>query len=159
MQNKVTLFSVYAPPEAGLPFLSVIFKAGRKHDLLVTSFTTASDAVSFNNEMRVELSRHRSTARLGSIRIPAMTPDQSLAARELLKWTRDHLSRVSGVGIRPLSRFEMSDGIVKPSTVASLRAALELAGIEFIIAKGAGAGVRMRKAEPVASAAAVHFDE
>ncbi|MGI4795335.1 MAG: hypothetical protein ACRYG8_14930 [Janthinobacterium lividum] len=158
MQNKVTLFSVYAPPEAGLPFLSVIFRAGRKHDLLVTSFTTASDAVSFNNEMRVELSRHRSTARLDSIRIPAMTPDQSLAARELLKWTRDHLSRVSGVGIRPLSRFEMSDGIVKPSTVASLRAALELAGIEFIIAKGAGAGVRMRKAEPVASATAVHLD-
>jgi len=55
----------------------------------------------------------------------------------------------------------MSDGIVKPSTVASLRAALELAGIDFIIAKGAGvgAGVRMRKAEPLASAAAVHLGE
>lgn len=159
MQNKVTLFSVYTPPEAGLPFLSVIFRAGRKHDLLVTSFTTASEAVSFNNEMRVELSRHRSRVRLDSIRIPAMTPDQALAARELLKWTRDHLSRASGVGIRPLIRFEMSDGIVKPSTVASLRAALVLAGIEFIIAKGVGAGVRMRKAEPAASATAVHIGE
>jgi len=157
--KKGTLLSVYTPPEAGLPFLSVIFRAGRKHDILVTSFTTASEAVSFNNEMRVELSRHLSRVKLDSIRIPAMTPDQALAARELLKWTRDDLSKASGVGIRPLSRFEMSDGIVKPSTVASLRTALELAGIEFIIAKGVGAGVRMRKAEPVASATAVHLDE
>ena len=50
-----TTFSVYAPPMIGLPFLSVIIKPGATDEPLVTSFTTAADAESFNDEMRVEL--------------------------------------------------------------------------------------------------------
>lgn len=146
MLKKDAVFSVYAPPAADLPFLSVIFRAGRKHDALVTTFPTAAEAEAFNHEMRIELRKSRSGIRNDKVRVPAMTPDQSRSARELLKWTRGRLSEASGVGIRPLSRFEMSDGIVKASTVASLRTALEAAGIEFIVARGVGTGVRLRKA-------------
>lgn len=146
MLKKDAVFAVYVPPAASLPFLSVIFRPGRKHDALVTCFPTAAEAEAFNDDMRTELRQSRSGIINGKVRVPAMTPDQSRAARELLKWTADRLSEASGVGIRRLSRFEMSDGIVQASTMASLRSALEAAGIEFIVTNGVGTGVRMRKA-------------
>lgn len=151
MLKKETLFLIYAPPAAGLPFLSVIFKACRRYNPLVTSFATAAEAEAFNHEMRIEMGRSRSGNKIAKIPVPAITPNQARAARELLKWTRDNLSAASGVSIGTVNRFEMSDGIVKPSTVAALRSALESAGIEFIIAKGGGACVRRQKTEAVAS--------
>ena len=58
MSLKVeTVFSVYAPPKADLPFLSVIIKAGREESPMVTSFATAAEAEAFNLEMGMELHR------------------------------------------------------------------------------------------------------
>ena len=52
-----TVFSVYAPPEPGLPFLSVIIKSSQAQEPLVTSFATAAEAEAFNLEMTTELQR------------------------------------------------------------------------------------------------------
>lgn len=41
--------------------------------------------------------------------------------------------------------FEVVRGRSKRSTVAALRAALEAAGVEFIVENGEGPGVRLRK--------------
>ena len=60
-----TIFSVYAPPTSGLPFLSVIIAPKRLRDPLVTPFETAVEAEAFNLEMKIELQRlaKRSVAR------------------------------------------------------------------------------------------------
>ena len=142
-----TVFSVYAPPEPDLPFLSVVIKPGKRYEPMVTSFDTAAEAESFNTEMVSEL-RH-GPKRLsplnvnGKGRVPVITAGQARAARGLLNWTSDRLSEMSGVGLRPIERFERCDGITKRYTVATLRAALEAAGIEFT--SGDEPGVKLKK--------------
>lgn len=72
-------------------------------------------------------------------------PAQARAGRALIGWTRDELAAQSGLPGRTVARFELGDGISRPSTVAAIRTALEAAGVEFIEENGGGAGVRLRE--------------
>jgi transcriptional regulator with XRE-family HTH domain len=59
---------------------------------------------------------------------------QIRAARALLGWRQEDLSKASGVGTATIYRIEKSDDSVTgyASTLARIQAALERAGIEFI---------------------------
>ncbi|MCZ8259283.1 MAG: transcriptional regulator [Beijerinckiaceae bacterium] len=79
-----------------------------------------------------------------------MTSEQLRAARALLRWEQKDLASASGVSLPSIKRIETRHGEIKSfeSTLASLRSALESAGIEFLddgqaSARG-GAGVRLR---------------
>ena len=75
-----------------------------------------------------------------------ITSAQIRGARAILDWSRDDLSKKSGVGISALMRFEASDGIPagKIQTLQLVQNAFEKAGIEFIGTPESGAGVRWR---------------
>jgi len=75
-----------------------------------------------------------------------ITSAQIRAARALLDWSRDTLSRESGVGISALMRLESSDGVPGGNikTFEAVQKAFESAGIEFIGTPEQGAGVRWR---------------
>lgn len=77
-----------------------------------------------------------------------MTPAQLKAARSLLGWSRDRLAGQSDVPAHAVGEFER--GLVGASAtaerLAAIRAALELAGIEFT--DGDNPGVSRRRAGP-----------
>ncbi len=64
----------------------------------------------------------------------------------MLEWSRDYLSKRSGVGISALMRFESSEGVPagKIQTLQLVQSTFEKAGIEFIGTPESGAGVRWR---------------
>ena len=74
-----------------------------------------------------------------------MTPDQCIAARELLGWSREQLVTASGCRLETVTIFEMRGTRSHQSTRRKLHAAFELAGVEFIAENGGGPGVRFRK--------------
>jgi predicted transcriptional regulator len=80
---------------------------------------------------------------------PALVLSSELirAARALLRWEQRDLATASLVSLPTIKRLESKPGIMSAhlSTVAALRKALELAGIEFIDENGGGPGVRLRK--------------
>jgi transcriptional regulator with XRE-family HTH domain len=65
-------------------------------------------------------------------------------ARAALEWSLKDLAERSQVNRATINRFETGQSESNPSTLASLRRALEGAGVEFIAENGGGAGVRMR---------------
>jgi len=72
---------------------------------------------------------------------------QVRAARALLRWTALDLAHASKVGVATIRRAEVVEGQL-PVTLpneASIRRALEAAGIEFIEDNGGGEGVRFKK--------------
>jgi hypothetical protein len=74
-----------------------------------------------------------------------ITPEQMLAARALLRWTRDDLAAKSGVAAITTLGFELRRTDPKVSTVQKWRRALEAAGCQFIDEDAAGGvGVRLR---------------
>lgn len=72
---------------------------------------------------------------------------QVKAARALLGWPQEELAARSKISSTTVKRLEAADGDIggRPETGASLVAALEDAGIEFIPENGGGAGVRLTK--------------
>lgn len=54
------------------------------------------------------------------------------------------LAQKAGVSPDTIARLERGEEL-KESTVANIRATLEVAGVEFIPENGGGAGVRLRK--------------
>jgi transcriptional regulator with XRE-family HTH domain len=75
-------------------------------------------------------------------------PPQIRAARALLGWRQEDLSKASGVGTATIQRIEKADnnatGYV--STLSRLQTAFETAGVLFIDDDGtAGIGVRLTK--------------
>ena len=78
-----------------------------------------------------------------------LTSDQLRAARALLRWSAEDLSRQSSVSLRTIRRAELADRDPTMTTANNLavRRALEDAGIEFIDENGGGPGVRLRKRE------------
>lgn len=74
-----------------------------------------------------------------------ISPGQIRAARALIDWTREDLARASGVTVRTLARLENGHTAPRSATTRGVRAALEVAGIEFIPANGGGPGVRLKK--------------
>jgi transcriptional regulator with XRE-family HTH domain len=73
---------------------------------------------------------------------------QIRAARALLGWRQQDLSKASGVGTATIRRIEKSEGAPAGyvSTIVRIQAALEQAGIRFIDDDETGGfGVRMAK--------------
>lgn len=75
-----------------------------------------------------------------------LTAAQCRAARALVEMPREKLAEEAGVAVRTISDFEAGRREPIRATQASMRAALEAAGVEFIPENGGGAGVRLRKA-------------
>jgi transcriptional regulator with XRE-family HTH domain len=74
-----------------------------------------------------------------------ITPAQCRAARGLLDWTQQELADAARVGVATVRLFEGSGAESRHATLAVLRQAFEVAGIEFIDENGGGPGVRLRK--------------
>jgi hypothetical protein len=77
-----------------------------------------------------------------------LTSAQIRAARALIRWTAEDLSRQSAVSLRTIRRAELAERVTSMTTANDLavRHALEAAGVEFIDGDGGGPGVRLRKA-------------
>jgi len=77
---------------------------------------------------------------------PLVSP-QIRAARALIKWTAEDLSRQSAVSLRTIRRAELAerDTSMTAANDLAIRRALEAAGVEFIEEDGGGHGVRLRK--------------
>lgn len=75
-----------------------------------------------------------------------ITSDQLRAARAILDMSQAGLAELAGVSSMTVKRAE---GSGKPypaeKSIAAIRTALEVAGVEFIAENGGGAGVRLRK--------------
>ncbi len=75
-----------------------------------------------------------------------ITASQCRAARGLLDWTQQELADAARIGVATVRLFEGNATESRQATLAVLRQALELAGVEFIDANGGGPGVRLREA-------------
>jgi transcriptional regulator with XRE-family HTH domain len=74
-----------------------------------------------------------------------LSPAQCRAARALLGWSQGDLETAAQVARKTIADFEGGGRRPYGRTLEALRAAFEVAGIEFIPENGGGAGVRMRK--------------
>jgi hypothetical protein len=77
----------------------------------------------------------------------SLTSPQIRAARALVRWTAEDLSRTSAVSLRTIRRAELAEydtSLTIPNDLA-VRRALEAAGVEFIDENGGGPGVRLRQ--------------
>jgi transcriptional regulator with XRE-family HTH domain len=75
-----------------------------------------------------------------------MNPQQSRAARGLLKWTQSQLAKESGVALSTVADFEGDKRHPREDNLSAMRRSLEKAGVEFITAKsGKGFGVRLQE--------------
>lgn len=72
-----------------------------------------------------------------------MTPEQCRQARELLGWTQAQLARAASCGSDTVKYIEAGNGRPRAPTLAAIRAALEAAGVEFVVETEDGAGVRI----------------
>jgi hypothetical protein len=77
-----------------------------------------------------------------------LTSSQIRAARALIRWSAEDLSRQSSVSLRTIRRAELADRDTTMTATNDLavRCALEAAGVEFIDENGGGLGLRLRKA-------------
>jgi hypothetical protein len=75
-----------------------------------------------------------------------ITSDQIRAARALLRWSSANLSEFSGVGTATIKRLEVMSGVPTGHvrTLMAIKAAFEIAGIEFLGNPEDGAGVRFK---------------
>jgi hypothetical protein len=76
-----------------------------------------------------------------------LTGPQIRAARALIGWSAQLLSRRCAVSLRTIRRAELAEhhtSMTTPNDLA-IRRALEGAGVEFIDEDGGGPGVRFRK--------------
>ncbi|NIA71627.1 helix-turn-helix transcriptional regulator [Pelagibius litoralis] len=74
-----------------------------------------------------------------------ITPDQSRAARALLRWSIPDLAKASRVSISTINGFELERRSPIPANITAIKAALEAAGVMFIPANGGGPGVRLKQ--------------
>ncbi len=75
-----------------------------------------------------------------------ISPEQMRAARGLLDWSQKRLAAAAGLSVPTIKRAERDFGVVvSAEALASVKRALESAGIDFIDENGGGAGVRLRK--------------
>ena len=73
-----------------------------------------------------------------------ITPDQCRAARGLINWQQQQLSRATGLSAVSIRAFERG-GEMRESNKLKIRSALEAAGVIFVDENGEGPGVRLRK--------------
>ena len=82
---------------------------------------------------------------------PPITPEQLREARAALGWSSDRLAARSGTTAYGIMKYEKLGQVASKrgqprnfDALASIRSALEAAGIEFIHENGGGVGVRMK---------------
>jgi transcriptional regulator with XRE-family HTH domain len=74
------------------------------------------------------------------------TPAQIRAARALMGLSQAEVAERAGISVPTIKRAEADRGIrVSADVMASIRRALEKAGVIFVEENGEGAGVRLRK--------------
>jgi transcriptional regulator with XRE-family HTH domain len=78
---------------------------------------------------------------------PALTPQQLIAARRLLRWSRERLAVRMGISFEPVGRFEREGWVSKVFDAQKARGILEAAGVIFTEENGERPGVRLRKSE------------
>jgi hypothetical protein len=78
-----------------------------------------------------------------------LTSLQIRAARALIRWSAEDLSRQSSVSLRTIRRAELAerDTNMTATNDLAVRRSLEAAGVEFIDENGGGLGLRLRKAQ------------
>jgi len=74
------------------------------------------------------------------------TSYQLRAARAILRWSLEDLSKKTEIGTTTLKRFESGDGVPNGHlrNFETIKKVLEKAGIEFIGSLDDGAGVRLK---------------
>ena len=75
-----------------------------------------------------------------------MTSAQIRAARALLGWSQTELAKAAGLSRPTIDRAERT-GAVSDDALATMRKAMEKAGVIFQDENGEGPGVRLRKAK------------
>ena len=87
------------------------------------------------------------TIQLGSLYIQKelITSAQIRAARALLRWSSDDLSKQSGVGTATIKRIEVMAGVPSGQirTLLAIKNALEKGGVQFLGDPDDGPGVRL----------------
>lgn len=76
-----------------------------------------------------------------------ITAAQIRAARGLLKWTQASLAAKAGLSVVTLNMIESETVHPRQGTLAAIRQALEVGGVEFI-GEGGGYGLGVRQREP-----------
>jgi transcriptional regulator with XRE-family HTH domain len=82
-----------------------------------------------------------------------LTPQLCKAARILLKWSQEDLSRNAEVGLRSITRFESETESVTPIVTTKLYEAFKAGGIQFIASNTTsaeidGLGLRFAPSKP-----------
>ncbi len=82
-----------------------------------------------------------------NMKLRPLTSAQIRAARSLVRWRAEDLSRHSAVGVATIRRAELAEEETSMTMANDLavRRALESAGVEFIDENGGGPGVRLKK--------------
>jgi len=75
----------------------------------------------------------------------SITGAQIRAARAVLRWSAETLSKRAKVGIQTVKRLEAVDSVSasRPSTLQQVQATLEAAGIEFVGSPADRPGIRV----------------
>ena len=82
-----------------------------------------------------------------NLKVSIITSEQVRAAKAMLKWSGEDLSRIAGVSLSSIRRVEAASGVPEGQQVKTLLAiqqALEKGGIEFIGTPEDAPGVRLR---------------
>lgn len=74
-----------------------------------------------------------------------MTSAQCRAGRGLVNWTVRDLAERAGIHRNTVTNIETGNVEASPTTLATIRAALEAAGVVFLAENGNGPGVALRK--------------
>ena len=74
-----------------------------------------------------------------------LTPAQCRAARGLVDWPQSKLAEASNLGVSTVKNFEAGRSVPTINNLTAIRAAFEMAGVEFIAENGGGPGVRLKK--------------
>ena len=80
-----------------------------------------------------------------------LTSCQCRGARAMLDWSQSHLAATAGISRQTIVDFERGARTPYKSSLATLRAALEGAGIEFILEDHRGVGLWLRARSPALS--------
>lgn len=70
---------------------------------------------------------------------------QCRAARAILDWSRETLASASAIHLRTIVDFEREARLPRATTLDALQAALEDAGVAFLVDNGKGAGLRFKQ--------------
>src|SRR5689334_5175617 len=80
-----------------------------------------------------------------------LTSCQCRGARAMLDWSQSHLATTAGISRQTIVDFERGARTPYKSSLVTLRAALEGAGIEFILEDDRGVGLWLRPKVPTLS--------